>query len=88
MTDQSEESNSHTLDNQIYYFDIAAGEWVGRFQFKISDWSLFRRTRLGFVNRILAVCLHVFLRGTGSSRIVSSIAPTPLKGEQGSHAVW
>jgi hypothetical protein len=67
--------------NYIYYVDVGVGYWVGTFQFAITNWKEFRRARIGWGNRILALTMHFVSRLTGKSHITSELVQ--VAGQQG-----
>jgi glycine/D-amino acid oxidase-like deaminating enzyme len=72
-----------SLNNQIYYFEIAQGTWQGQFEFSITDFHEFRRGVLSLANRVLALANHVINKVFGSSVITSSIHAFPQEGAAG-----
>ncbi len=71
------------LPNQIYYFEIGAGRWIGTFEFKITDGSAFKRAPVRGVFRLLGHLLEWVQRLVGPAKILSEIYPHPDEGESG-----
>jgi hypothetical protein len=60
--------------NMIYYCRIGVGEWLGEFDFRLTDWRRFRADAIGFKNRTLALFLFVMFRIFRSAPISSKLA--------------
>jgi hypothetical protein len=62
-----------TPANQVYYLSVGLGGWTGRFTFAITDWSAFRRDRIGLANRFLTLCFVASMRLAGWGAITSEL---------------
>jgi hypothetical protein len=69
--------------NRVYYLKIGAGEWIGTFDFSITDRVAFRSADLAIIDRVLAISMHLLLRVLGPAPIYSRIVPYPAEGEFG-----
>ncbi|MFB7512647.1 hypothetical protein [Streptomyces sp. NPDC056144] len=85
MTTQPEETPRQrtTAPNHVYYFDIGTGVWRGTASFRVTDWRLFLRSRIGLKNKLLAASMHAVERLTGMPRQESTIVAKPEVGEFG-----
>jgi len=63
--------------NIIYYCRIGAGDWLGSFDFHLTEWSRFRADKIGFKNRFLALGLIVIFRIIRSAPISSRLVREP-----------
>ena len=59
--------------NMIYYCRVGVGEWLGSFDFRLTDWRRFRAANIGLKNRFLALNLIVIFRILRSASISSKL---------------
>ncbi|WP_438423634.1 DUF5995 family protein [Aquimarina macrocephali] len=69
--------------NQVYYFQIAKGEWTGDFNFKIKSWSKMFGASISFKNKMLLTMMGLFQKIIGNASIKSIITPLPNEGKAG-----
>lgn len=74
------ESPAFTAANQIYYFGIGRGRWVGEFTFRVLDWPAFWHDSIGLQNRFLTLAMVLVQSVFGRSRIDSEIEIAPSEG--------
>ncbi len=60
--------------NIRYYCRIGVGDWLGDFDFRLTDWRRFRADAIGIKNRILALFLFAMFRIFRSAPISSKLA--------------
>jgi hypothetical protein len=72
-----------TKDNQIYYFRVGQGRWVGRFGFALNSWGALRGAPIGAKNQLLAASMAILIRLTGRADLESVIGGDPDAGEAG-----
>lgn len=70
------------FDHQVYYFDIAAGKWLGAFEFAITNFRKFRAAALPLKYRLLALAIHA-INKFATPAITSAIQPYRDEGEAG-----
>jgi len=63
--------------NIIYYCRIGVGDWLGDFDFRLTDWRRFRADRIGLKNRVLALGLITIFRLFRSAPISSRLTREP-----------
>jgi hypothetical protein len=69
--------------NEVYYFDVAQGQWLGSFTFTIIDYRSFWNYHGSVTNKALALTLHLVTSVAGSSTIISEILSYPDEGGAG-----
>ncbi|MET9435810.1 hypothetical protein [Streptomyces sp. NPDC006551] len=67
--------------SHIYYFDVGAGDWLGKFTFRVTSWRRLREARgIGLRNWALIIAMALTQRLTGASRLESRIVASPSAG--------
>jgi hypothetical protein len=77
------DTSPSTLDSQVYYFVIGAGDWAGDFRLRITDWRKLRRASIGLKNLFLVTSMHLILRLLGTARMISTVTALPDQGPAG-----
>ena len=70
-------------NNQIYYFQIGAGEWEGSFSLLVNNWRAFWVDHIGIRNRFLVIAMFLFQKITGAAAISSNMLAHPEQGRFG-----
>jgi hypothetical protein len=63
--------------NIVYYCRIGVGDWLGDFDFRLTDWRRFLADDIGFNNRILALSLFAIFRILRSAPVSSRLSREP-----------
>jgi hypothetical protein len=63
--------------NIVYYCRIGVGDWIGDFDFRLTDRRRFLADKIGFKNRVLALGLFAIFRIFRSAPISSRLAREP-----------
>jgi hypothetical protein len=63
--------------NVVYYCRIGVGDWLGDFDFRLTDWRRFRADSIGLKNRFLALGLITIFRIFRSAPISSNLTHEP-----------
>jgi hypothetical protein len=69
--------------SHVYYFEIGAGTWKGRFTFSVTDWRGLAHSHIGLRYCLLVLGMAVTQRLTGWARLQSTIVPRPEEGSFG-----
>ncbi|MGH9870593.1 MAG: DUF5995 family protein [Candidatus Polarisedimenticolia bacterium] len=69
--------------NSVYYFQIGPGVWSGVFSFRVIDWPVFWRSRIGLWNRFITLGMILLQRLLGPARIDSHRDAHPSWGPMG-----
>lgn len=76
-------ANPDTAPNRIYYFDVAPGNWGGKFNFQLKSWKALWSSDIGIVDKLLVAAMALWQKILGSPAIHSTITPSPDEGSFG-----
>ena len=66
--------------NRVYYFEIADGDWIGTFNFKLKSWKKLMRSGIGLKHKFLVILMTLFQKIFGDASISSKITTFPNEG--------
>ena len=69
--------------NQVYYFEIGKGDWLGEFSLRITDWKAFWSDKISVFNRFLSLSMWFVSKTLGPSKIRCHLVAHPSEGEFG-----